>query len=487
MAARLSSDLADRVGSTKFGLWFDRTAQFELSNSTLHVRVPTRFHADWIERHFDGDLRAAANRATGADVEIVFDVEPGAFARHGESAPARTAGSDEGRSEERRSLKRDHRHTPVHRRASQRSPRTAAGGDRYEFARFVVGRSNRIAYQSAKELAEGRAPFNALFVHGDCGLGKTHLLQSVAARMRQRQPGARVRYVTGEQFTNEFIMSVKNGQIEAFRNRVRDLDLLIVDDIHFLSNKTATQNEFLCTFDAIGLLGARVVLASDEHPKQIRQFSQRLVSRLMAGMVVKIETPDADTRREFVTRWAKERGFEMHERAVERLTQECVRSIRELGGMLNRLEALVQCDRDLSVATGRRSIGMVLIDQLLGDARREVRCTVSIERVQNTVAERFGLSRAQMLSTGRHQRLVWARSIATYLARETTALSYPEIARAFGRRTHSSFVEGQQRVAKAIETQKVIEQFDGAKGVYAADLVDQLRAALSRPAPATDG
>jgi chromosomal replication initiator protein len=422
----------------------------------------------------------------------VFDIAPEVFARsstenrggHGSfMADLRVPGIER---DERRTLVRDrHGFSLPHRRTRVRgSGRRHVGGYRYEFSRFVVGRSNRVAYQSARDLAEGKSPFSALFLHGPCGVGKTHLLQSVAARVRQENLSARVRYVTGEQFTNEFIMSVQNGQIEAFRQRVRDLDLLIVDDIHFLSNKTATQNEFLCTFDAIGMHGARVVLASDEHPKQIRQFSQRLVSRLMAGMVVGIDTPDADTRREFIDRWASERGFVLHDVAAARLAGQSVRSIRELEGLLNRLEALVRFDRPAADGLGvSREIGMVFVGRLLGEALSEMRATVGIDAVQRVVAERFGLSKGQMQSSSRHQRLVWARSIVTYLAREVTTLSYPEIARSFGRRTHSSFIDANRRVTEAIAQQKSIDALDGGRSVYVADLVDQLRAELSGPAP----
>ncbi|NJL30883.1 MAG: ATP-binding protein, partial [Phycisphaerales bacterium] len=179
-----------------------------------------------------------------------------------------------------------------------------------------------------------------LFIHGGVGLGKTHLLQGICRRMLARQPHARIHYTTGEQFTNEFLTAVRSGKIDAFRQRIRKLDLLAVDDVHFIANKTATQQEFLHCFNAIDLAGARIVLASDQHPKLIQQFSQALVNRCVRGMVATVTTPDTSTRVKIVQTLAHRRGINLLESVVAVVAAKCPGSVRELEGTLTRLHAL---------------------------------------------------------------------------------------------------------------------------------------------------
>jgi chromosomal replication initiator protein len=165
---------------------------------------------------------------------------------------------------------------------------------------FVVGLSNRLAYAGATRMADEDGPCAPLFVHGPSGVGKTHLLQGLAARFTERRPGAVVRYISAEAFTNEFITAVRAGKIDAFRKLYRKVDLLCIDDVHFFSNKDATQSELLFTLDAVGLEGSRLALASDEHPREIQKLSERLLSRFLAGAVVRVDTPDPALREKLV-------------------------------------------------------------------------------------------------------------------------------------------------------------------------------------------
>jgi len=202
---------------------------------------------------------------------------------------------------------------------------------------FVVGESNRLAFAASLQVADGAsdAP-GILFLHGDCGVGKTHLLQGIVRRRTQRAPRQVVRYVTAEHFTNEYIAAVRDGSLDQFRKRLRRVDLLAIDDIHFFANKSATQAEFLHTIDAIDLTGARVALVSDEHPRHIRKFSQSLVSRFLSGMVVRVERPDRDTRSQLVRRLARERGLDLTAAAEDLVAGRCAGSIREIEGAITR-------------------------------------------------------------------------------------------------------------------------------------------------------
>ena len=482
--ASISQNLARRLGPTKFGLWFDRTAVLDFTDRTLRVTVPSRFHAEWIERHFAADLHQAAEEAVGGDLDMVFDVRPEAFALALDEPAGRAAALV---------AKNDGPRLRLHR------PQPDPFDERFDLDRFVVGLSNELAYRTACTVAEGDgAVFGPLFIHGGCGLGKTHLLQGICRRVHARHPAARVRYLTGEQFTNEFIAAVRGGDLETFRKRYRRLDLLALDDVHFLSNKQATQNEFLCTFDAIGLSGARVVLASDEHPRRIKQFHQRLVSRFLAGLVVEVQMPDAATRRQFIERWAGERDLTIHAAALDILVDHCVASMREIEGMLTRMEALrslLAMDAgngpSQSGAPQGKEIGVLLVRRLFAGSDPVAPRQVRVEAILEAVAERLGVSVRQIAGESRHRQVVLARSLAAYLARKLTAMSFPEIARAMGRPNHSTIVTACRRIEQEIARGVEIAPAgggEGAKAVSLAYVVDHLRATLSRgTAPRSDG
>lgn len=471
MTARLCEDLAERLGPTRFGLWFERTARLDLKADRLRVTVPTRFHADWIDRHFREDLRTAAARTSGSDLALELTVEPEAFPGLAVAAPAPV---------------------PPHLPRRRRGPSAPGQFDlRFDLDRFVVGAGNEMAFHAACAMASGAATFNPLFIHGGCGLGKTHLLQGICRRLRAAQPEARLRYVTGEQFTNEFIAAVRTNDLESFRRPYRELDLLAIDDVHFLSNKNATQAEFLATFDAIGLTGAKIVLASDEHPRQIRQFHQRLVSRLLSGMVVEVQMPDAATRLAIIRRWAQERGFDLHPAAAEALAHRCIGSVRDIEGALTRLEAITTLglgQAPLPSNPGQRlEIGMLLISRLFGEESREHRAPARVDAILDAVAERFGLDASRLTGKSRHKRIVLARSIAAFLARRMTTRSFPEIARAMGRSNHSTIFTAVQRIDQQLASNENVCVNEAGPPVSLRYLLDTLEASIARERSATAG
>jgi chromosomal replication initiator protein len=233
--------------------------------------------------------------------------------------------------------------SPARPRDARRPRPTDAEGQRWHrFDDFVVGDSNRVAFEAARRLADDQlGGIRSILLHGGCGVGKTHLLQALCCARRARFPREQIRYTTGEQFTNDYIQSVRAGTIEQFRARIRKLDLLAIDDVHFLSNKGATQAEFLHTIDAIGLAGARVAIATDAHPRALRSFSEALVSRLLAGMVVQVEAPDRETRESLVVRLAAARGVLLEPMAAAAVADRAIGSVREIEGALARIAAAI--------------------------------------------------------------------------------------------------------------------------------------------------
>ncbi|HLP86100.1 MAG TPA: DnaA/Hda family protein, partial [Phycisphaerales bacterium] len=334
---------------------------------------------------------------------------------------------------------------------------------------FLVGSSNRVAYTAVKRMAEDDEPVSHVFLHGACGLGKTHLLQGACSLYQQRNPRGVIRYVTGEQFTNEFIAAVRANKVDAFRKTYRGVDLLCIDDVHFLSNKDATQTELLHTFDAIGLAGARVILASDEHPREIVKVSDKLISRFLSGAVVKIDSPDPALRRQLIAHLARKKGIVLDNDAIELLAVRSSRavgslggfggSVREIEGLLNQIEAIARLLPDeTSANTGRVSAGVVRralgIDEPASTSPLSStmpRRPIPVSHIVDHVCQALAVDAAEFGGRGRHKRVVFARSVAAVLARQLTTQSFPEIARAMGRGNHSTIITAQRRLQRDLE------------------------------------
>ncbi len=470
----LSQRLSDRIGSHKYDMWFARTAKLTLDGACLDVATSSRFVADWILSHFSDDLQAIASDSLDYGSQVHIHVDADQFVdTSSEAAPQSNGAQTRGK--------------PV---ASAPAPqknekRTKSQGParRRKLDDFVVGQSNELAFCASTRLAESQSTteVSPLFLHGDCGVGKTHLLQGLCHRHVQRNNRSAVRYVTAEQFTNEFIASVRNGNIERFRQRTRGLDLLAIDDVHFLSNKVATQNEFLYTLDAIDLSGARLVLASDEHPRQMR-FSAALISRFVAGMVVELHRPDRQTRIKLAKRLASTRGLRLTDAASEALAGHCVASVRELEGAVNKLAALVSVS-DRPVADGE--VGALFVQQLFKDSAWRPKTPIKLRTVIDVVCDRLSVNRADLMGSGRHRRVVLARGLVAYLGRMLTTLSYPEIAQAMGRRHHSTVHTAAKRVTGQLQGHHTIDLSTVGLGAGASleEFVDQLRHLIVRAVP----
>jgi len=464
---RISERLAERIGHHSYDMWFGDTTQLQVEGSCVRVATDSRFVAEWIDGHFRDDIAGAARDTLGDLAKVDLRVAPDLFS--GDTAMASTAG---GRS-----------------RSPNGSGRAPSGGGvkgtagpLRRFEDFVVGPSNQLAYTAAQRVAAGSAASTSpLYLHGECGVGKTHLLQSIAHAVGQ-SGGTTARYVTAEQFTNEYINAVRTNSIDRFRRRNRKVDLLAIDDVHFLANKTATQREFLHTIDAIDLSGSRLVLASDDHPLRLG-FTQALSSRFVAGMVARIEWPDRETRTTLIHRLAAARGLRVAAVAAERIAERCVGSVRELQGAINKLAA-VRLVGDIGNGTddsngvdGRRGgdIGLVLVEQLFSDGSWRPRTPLHVNTVIDTVCNRLVVDRAELMGTGRHRRVVAARGLVAYLARSMTTLSYPEIAQALGRKHHSTIHTAVGRMNRQLKDRIRVDVGEHGESVCVCDLVDQLR------------
>lgn len=463
--------MSRRVGRENVQRYFEHTTQISAQPGRIELTVPSGFVKALIEERFREPLLEAAReelvaaypgQRVGA-LELSVRVDQAAFAQ----ATSGRAVEATNRADARAQLDAGELSDLAgggHGGAAAGLVGGRARGKGQTLLRLediVVGEANRIAFSAAERMCLDKCPasFSPLFIHGGCGLGKTHMLQGIARRMQERRPSTRVLYTTGEAFTNAYIAAVKGGTLESFRTAYRRIDVLCIDDVHFFSNKQATQGELLHTLDAIGLQGARVIMASDEHPKKVRAFSSQLVSRFMSGMVVKVESPDAKMREDLVRALAARRGMVLEPAAVRLIALQPGHqdsSVRDLAGDLTRVGAMAEVHPELVGDSG--VIGVLLVRKALGvegggvggGRGRPVRAEAIVELVCRTLR----VEMHELTGRGRHPRVVLARSAATWLCRALTTHSFPEIARAIGRPNHSTVVTAHQRICKHAEAQR---------------------------------
>ncbi|MFJ5230242.1 chromosomal replication initiator protein DnaA [Kitasatospora sp. NPDC088391] len=324
---------------------------------------------------------------------------------------------------------------------------------KYLFDTFVIGASNRFAHAAAVAVAEAPAKaYNPLFVYGESGLGKTHLLHAIGHYSRSLFPGTRVRYVSSEEFTNEFINSIRDGKADAFRKRYRDIDILLVDDIQFLASKESTQEEFFHTFNTLHNANKQIVLSSDRPPKQLITLEDRLRNRFEWGLITDVTPPELETRIAILRKKAIQEQLNAPADVLEFIASRITRNIRELEGALIRVTAFANLNRapvDLELA------GIVLKDLIPGgdeDAGPEITAQVIMQQT----AAYFGLGVEDLCGSSRSRVLVTARQIAMYLCRELTDLSLPKIGAQFGGRDHTTVMHADRKIRSLMAERRSI-------------------------------
>lgn len=424
--------VAQKVGQRRYKLWFKNATRFHLTDECLRIEAPNVYIGQWIEKNFSQIIQECALDVIGRQVEVLFSINPelakGMRRKQPDSQVDYMANHPE-------------RLARQHKRSGTRPVDPPLRGS---LDTFVVGDSNRLAYTCAISVAESpAAQYNPLFIHGGCGLGKTHLLQGVCNEARTRHPDLRWMFVSGEDFTNQFVYAVKTGQRDAFRQRYRRLDLLVIDDIHFFANKRATQEEFLHTFNAIDATGKQVVMASDAHPRLIGNLSDSLVNRFISGMVVRVDSPDYQTRIGVLRNRAARLNFDVSDEVLEYVAQNFQSNVRELEGALLKLVALARLTNEpLTLALANRGLSD-MIDSTVP--------VIKLTDIESVVAIYFGISPADIHTSRKTRTIALARGVAMYLARKHTEMSYPEIGRFMGNKNHSTVILATRRIKKVLD------------------------------------
>jgi chromosomal replication initiator protein len=419
--AEVAGRLKGALNDTTYRTWFADAGGVDLTDDTFVVGVPNDFTREWIEAHFLGLIGAAVRDTTGEERRVQLSVTDRAGAAVKDTEPPRPA------------------------------PETGGLNPKYTFDLFVIGSSNRFAHAAALAVAEAPAQaYNPLFIYGGTGLGKTHLLQAIAQYVAEHSRELSVRYVTSETFMNDFINSLRDKRIEGFKQRYRNYDLLLIDDVQFFEHKERIQEEFFHTFNSLYEAGAQIVLSSDRKPRDIATLEERLRSRFEWGLITDIQPPDLETRIAILRKKVKTDGIRVDDAQVLTFIAGRVSTnIRELEGALTRVVAF-------SSLTGRPMTADLAQDVLRDVFPQGEAAAVSIRRIQELVSERFNLSLEELCGDRRSQNIVYPRQVAMYLSRELTDSSLPKIGKEFGGRDHTTVIHATQKVARLIKEDRSV-------------------------------
>ena len=426
----ISDKIAEKIGQQKYKIWFEHSVRLSLADDFLKIAVPNLFIANWIENRFANQIKVAAREVTGEEKKLTFVVVPA------------LAGQEKPKTFDLPTSDRQKAADAVYTTAgSKRPPMTKA---KLTLETFVVGVSNQLAYNAALTVVrDDKVSFNPLFVHGGYGVGKTHLLQGICNAVGRNRPGTGWLYLSAEDFVNQFVLALKTKKLEAFRRRFRQTDLLAIDDIHFLASKPSTQEEFLHTFNSIDLAGRQVVLASDAHPKLINQFSDKLVNRFISGMVVRIESPDFQTRCQICRQFADAKAVNIPEAVIKYIAENLRSNVRELEGAVLKVIAYS--------ALQNKKVELDMAREILAEHLARTDPIVHITDIEAAAAAFFGLTPADLHSTRKDRTASLARHFSMYLARKLTKLSTPEIGRGMGNKNHATVIVACQQVKKLLE------------------------------------
>ena len=434
--------------------WLRTTRPLGLLDGTALLAAPNEFTKDVLETRLRPMITDALSRLLGREIRVAVTVEPPpAPPAGGTVVPLRIGGDAGGGRDQVAEDTTPGMHWP---------PPSAAGGraatrveparlnPKYTFETFVIGSGNRFAHAAAVAVAEAPAKaYNPLFIYGDSGLGKTHLLHAIGHYAQRLFQNARVKYVSSEEFTNDFINSLRDDKQSAFQRRYRDNDVLLVDDIQFLENKERTQEEFFHTFNTLHNANKQIVISSDRPPKQLSTLEDRLRTRFEWGLITDVQPPDLETRIAILRKKAAQERLNAPPDVLEFIASKIQSNIRELEGALIRVTAFASLNRqsvDLTLAE------IVLKDLIADDDRPEITAATIIA----ATAEYFGITIDDLCGQSRSRVLVTARQIAMYLCRELTDLSLPKIGQTFGGRDHTTVMHADRKIRSLMAERRQI-------------------------------
>ena len=411
------ANIKQELSEQSFKTWVEPAHFQKFEDGVLFLEVPDKFYGDWLKEHYQDIIRGAFGDAAGAKPEIRYVVTDRSFkpSFHPASSPRRVAAAE-----------------------------SSSLNDRYTFQNFVVGPGNRFAHAAVVAVSEAPAKnYNPLFLYGRVGLGKTHLMQAAAHYILERNPEAKVVYMSGEKFTNQLISAIQNRSTPTFRAKYRNTDVLLVDDIHFIAGKESTQEEFFHTFNTLYDAHKQIIVSSDRPPKEIPGLEDRLISRFGWGLVADIQPPDLETRVAILKKKMERETVVLPDDVVFFLASKIKSNIRELEGALMRVVAY-------SSLTSTAVDVKVVAEEILKDTLKEEVGNVAIDQIQKGVCDYFQIKVSDLRAKRRSKSIAHPRQVAMYLARAMTDYSLPEIGAYFGGRGHATVIYACNKIEVAL-------------------------------------
>jgi chromosomal replication initiator protein len=413
-------EIRNAVGKTSYETWFSAVQATEKNASTLVVESPDDFFKSWIVEHYQPLLEEILRRHADGAVCLEFSVNPNILTKKPQAYPPET----ENRPQEPSSF-----HSSLN--------------SRFTFENFVIGQGNRFACAASLAVSESPSKaYNPLFIYGQVGLGKTHLIQAITHKLSQLHPRLKYCYMSSERFTNELIDAIRHRSTTQFRTRYREIDVLLIDDIQFIAGKESTQEEFFHTFNNLHNNRKQIIITSDRPPKEIANLEERLSSRFAWGLITDIQPPDFETRVAILKKKVEREPVDVPDEVIHFIAEQIHTNIRELEGALIRVVAYSLLDEG--------PITLEMAKNILKDMVKEASKIISIDMVQKSVAEFFKIPLSELRAKKRHKNIVLPRQVAMYLSRQLTNMSFPEIGNAFGGKDHTTALYSFKKIEKEL-------------------------------------
>ena len=419
--------LKESIGKLSFDTWISPLNLKEIKENSITLEVPDIFFKQWLETHYIEKIKEILKEIALKEFKIKLEVNPHLFKRKTNQI-----------------FKKIQKNFQQETKELHLNPR-------FTFENFIVGSSNRMAH--AASLAVATSPgktYNPLFIYGGVGLGKTHLMQAIAHYILSKDAQKKVKYISSEKFTNELIFAIQNHTTEKFRNKYRNIDVLLIDDIHFLSGKEAVQEEFFHTFNELYDNHKQIVISSDKPPREIPKIEERLISRFSWGLVVDIQPPDFETRVAILKKKIEKEPIEISDEVLNFVAEKITTNIRELEGALVRIIAYSLIEN--------KKIDLELAKNILKDMVKEISKKITPQKVLEKVCEFFEISQEDLKKERRSKNIAFPRQIAMFLLREFTDLSFPEIGTLLGAKHHTTALYAYKKLKEKLDKDKKIKE-----------------------------
>src|SRR6056297_1064126 len=435
-------EIKDKLSNPSFKTWFSNTKPVDLKDDNiLMIEVPNDFIKDWIETRYNQLITDVIQNLTDSNLKCRFYTE--------EELKELLQDENEEKQKKVEDTNKEEKKENTRNKNEEEYNINTNLNPKYSFDSFVVGNGNRFAHAAALAVAEAPAKaYNPLFLYGDVGLGKTHLMQAIAHYILKHNPDNKVVYVSSETFTNELINAIKDDKTASFRDKYRNIDILLVDDIQFLANKERTQEEFFHTFNSLHEANRQLIISSDRPPKEIPTLEERLRSRFEWGLITDIQKPDLETRIAILRKKADMENLKVPNEVIIYIANNIQSNIRELEGALIKVIAYSSLvNKEIDVDLAREAL------KDLVNKKKNESIEVNIERIKKIITDDYNLRMEDMQSKKRTQNIAFPRQIAMYLSTELTDFSLPHIGDEFGGRDHTTVIHAHNKIQEKIENE----------------------------------